>query len=43
MKVQYRDHRNGPWKDSTFGWPPKDVAWLNITVGWDMYRIVREK
>ena len=36
--IEFYDQDAGVWKTSRFGWTSEDVAWLNATVGWEMYR-----
>lgn len=36
--IEFYNSETKKWQVSRFGWTPEDIAWLNSTVGWGMYR-----
>lgn len=41
LTIEYRDTRHAGWKRSRMNWTMADVAYLNKTVGYEKYRVVR--
>lgn len=38
MRVEYRDAEREQWRTSEMEWSKEQVAEINGTVGWEMYR-----
>jgi len=39
--IMYRDARHAPWKKSAMAWTDAELDFLNKTVGYEKYRVVR--